>query len=220
MLFALIILSHAEARADAVYAVTVNTSGLTTATAQAGAPFFIDFQFNPGSQPNNNSVVVSNFSFGTGGGIPAGSVPTFIGTGASGSLQTGFVLNDSGATGSINAATQRFTPGDTLRFQIRLTTAVDSRIPDLFAFSILQGDPPLNIMTNDPSFADTLFTIEINRAFVQTGAVQTFASIDPRFPIANPQVQPIPEPATLALLGSGLIGCAVRNRRRREGNQR
>jgi hypothetical protein len=100
-----------------------------------------------------------------------------------------------------------------LSFLLSMTTNVDSlaAAPDLFAFSILDaGFMP--IPTLDSSFADALVTITIDSL---TPSFAAYASDPDRTNIRlpTPDVTPVPEPGTLALLGVGAAAALIRRRR-------
>jgi hypothetical protein len=214
-------LAVASAQADSIVQVTLNTSPLTVAPASSAGPFSLAFQLIDGSQPNNNTATLTNFTFGTGGsagsGCPASLAPCTFG-GASGDLTSTITLNDSSP---FNAFVETFTPGLSLSLLLDLTTNVDSGgTPDTFAFSILDSQGG-SIPTLDPSGADTLLTVNIDSS---NPAFLTFASDASRFTLAgngpsitldSPRaVAAVPEPGSLTLVGLGLTSlCRFRRRR-------
>jgi hypothetical protein len=198
-------------RADVLFTVNLNTTPLTSSVA---GPFFIDFQLNDGSGTGdaNNAVTVSNFGFGGGG--PAGS-PSLTG-GAVGDLSSQVSITDSAPI--LNEFIQQFTPGNTLRFTVRLSTTVEGPNPDQFYFGILDCHQ-VPLPTQGP--ADGLLIVNLTSS---SPAIETFAG-DPRrspscggppIPLTAPLIQIVPEPSvlTLALVGVALwlAAAAVRSR--------
>ena len=102
LLAAGLFLSSTAANA-AVYHVTVNTSSLV---GNANGPFALDFQFNGGDTPGNNTAVISSFSFG-GGSALAGTNVASSGD-VTGTLADTVTL---GNTAAFNEFYQQFNPG-------------------------------------------------------------------------------------------------------------
>jgi hypothetical protein len=193
-------LGQQPAYADTLnFPVMLDTPGLV---GNLNGPFSVAFVFTDGSGAgdSNNSVLLSAFAFGGGS---AGSVSSFSG-GASGNLSSGISLTDNSFFSELVSA---FTPGSTLSFSVNTTTNVDGGgTPDQFSFSILNGSGS-NIKTQDPTGANSLLTVNIDSA---NPTIQTFASEFTPAPTATV----VPEPATLLLVGTGLV-VAFRSRHRK-----
>jgi hypothetical protein len=158
----------------------------------SGGSFSIVLDLIDGDATSNTSVTISSFMFG--GGSPSGS-PILIG-GASGSLSAAVTLTD---TSFFNEFVEGFTAGSMLSFILDISTNFAGGTPDSFAFLLLDsnGDP---VPTDDPLGTDALLAVDLVSPLV----IQTFSS--PQFDIPAPDVQRIPEPATLILFSAGLAG--------------
>ena len=195
-----LVLSAASALAQAFH-VEINTSALSSPTGGAAAPFSLDFQLNSGDTLNNNTAVISNFTFD--GGAPLGSA-TFIG-GASGSLSGVVTLADSGA---FNEFFQSFTSGSTIGFDVFVSQNTDAgATPDGFHFGIIDGSL-FSITTT--GFADQLLSVNLPGALP---AIQTFAGTGDYAGITV-TVTAIPEPSSAAAFAA-LAGLALAASRRR-----
>ncbi len=195
-------LAYADSLDPLTFAVTLNTSGLV---GNVNGPFSLAFVFTDGSGLGdaNNTILLSGFTFG--GGSAGAIDPSLSGGGESGSLSTGVSLTDSSF---FNAFVSAFTPGSALSFTLAMTTNVDAGgTPDQFSFSILDSSG-FTINTQDPTGANSLLTVNIDSA---SPTIQTFASDFTPAPTAAV----VPEPATLLLLGTGLVGVAFRFRCRK-----
>ena len=208
----------APARADEIFTITLNTVPLTTAPGSAAGPFSLAFQLTDGSGAGdaNNTATLSNFQFG-GGSATACSTGCSFG-GASGSASSSIVLTDNSF---FNALMQGFTPGNSLSFQVDLTTNVDPGLtPDAFAFSLLDSGG-LSIPTSDPGGSDALLVVNLDSA---QPAVLTFASDPARLTssgiavsltapvIGRPGGSSVPEPGGLLWIGAGLAALVLASR--------
>jgi|SRR5665213_2368697 len=199
------------ARAGIVDIFTMLTGPLA---GDPAGPFSLDFQFNDGSGSGdgNNTAVLSNFLFGTGGG-PLGAAALAGGT--SGDLGSSVSITD---TGFLNEFTQGFTPGSQLQFQLSLTTNVDDGgTPDQFSMAILDSN---GAQLPTLSFFDVFVEIDIDSA---DPSIQTFASDPSRNTVAGgapidlsapdfTSVSSAPEPGSIVLAGCALVMTALRRR--------
>jgi hypothetical protein len=193
------------ARAGFVARVSLDTAPVA---GHPAAPFFLDFQLNPGSGPApGNTAVLGDFTFS--GGAPAGS-PFLIG-GASGDLGTGVTITDGAFS---NEFIQQFTPGTQLQFTLDLTTNPATNppmIPDQFSFAILDSTFT-EIPTLDPSGSNTFLTINIDSSsptslVFGSDPSQSPAGGGPPLDIGPPVVtSAVPEPASFVL---AMIGVAI-----------
>lgn len=198
--------------APITYNISLNTAPLA---GHLAGPFALNFQLTDGSGTNdaNNTVTLSGFQFGVGGS--ATGTPTRVG-GVTGTLASSVTLTDSSF---FNSFTQPFVPGSRLSFTALVTTNVDAGPqPDEFSFAILDRTG-IELPTAGPF--DVFALIDINSTTAPT--VRTFASDPSRIPAGGgpvittgaAQVQAVPEPGTLVLLGCGLVLFGTRARKNR-----
>lgn len=195
----------------ASFTVTIDTTNLTSQPFPP-APFSLEFQLNDGGGTVTNTVTLSNFDFGAGGG--ATGTPSYECTsgtgpacnGVSGDLSGTVILSD--GSDFFNQFTQPFTPSaiDPLRFLLDLTTNGELPASDAFSLAILDGQG-LGIPTD---FFDTFILIDL----AAPPTVATYGSIPNPLGLEVPapivQAASVPEPGTLALLAIGIGGMLPR----------
>ena len=212
--FALCALACAEfampvARAQSVaYHVALDTSGLEPSFR---GPFALDFQFDDGGTPDNNTVTLTNFAFGGGS---AANAPSELNGGASGSANSTIALAD---TDFLNELVQDFTPGQSLTFDIALTTNPDTApggSPDEFSFSLFDGNGN-NIITTAPNSAFVTIDIDSSDPTVTVAGTLGGAGLFIAPPsVTRISVTPVPEAggAFIALVGMAGVSLAVGSR--------
>lgn len=202
------------------FTVTLDTTPLATQPTPP-QPFALEFQFLDGDRTVSNTVTLSKFDFGAGGG-PSGS-PTLSG-GASGALSGTVALTD---REFFNEFIQGFTPSgsDPLRFLLTLTTNLEPVTPDTFTLAIFDSsgtEIPTSVLG---AFAriDITNPLTINTYASDTSVSPRGCPKCPPIALAAPLVEltgtPVPEPGTALLCLSGIVGLVARRYRgRREQN--
>lgn len=185
-----------DARAEAI---TLNTSTvlLDSSNFTAGTTYYAAFQL-VGGGTDNNSALLSNFNFGAGGSVVARS--------ASDPFAGIFVLASDpfdplgiGQTGATLGLT--IIPGNAFSLFTQQFTAGSSFS---FTFSLTNNFLPGNSFDG--------FTFQLYDASLGTLLFEQTFDI-------NGAPQPVPEPATMLLFGTGLAACAsLMRRHRKRGN--
>jgi len=203
------VLVHAPAcEAQVLLQVSLDTSTL----AAVPGPLYVDFQFNDGGLPGNNTAVIQNSAGALLGAVNAASSGDF-----SGSLPGVVTLRD---TGFFNEFIQEVTPGSHLQFDVALTTNDEGpgNAPDEFSFSLLDSGL-VTIPTT--AFNGAFLTVDVGGgpATVATagapgGTLVNGVGIDG---IGAPRViNAVPEPGSVALLAGVSIPVAAVLMRRRK----
>ena len=182
-----IFLAAHPALADIVEQITLDT---TSANAGGGGQAEIIFSFLDGSGTgdSNNTMTLSDLSFGAGASLDAlVDTPNVTGT-----LGASVSLSDSIFDSSIGIL---FTPASTVSFLLNLTNNLDSGgTPDSFSFVLFDTNGGL-ISTADPTGGDALMDINLD------GTSTNFFS-DAAFVTITQQTSAVPEPSTLPLLAA------------------
>jgi hypothetical protein len=190
-----------RAWANAIVNVTVNTSGLL---AQPGSEVVFVLTDGSGANDANNLVMLTDVSLGGG---TAGAIDALnTQGGATGDLGSGVTLTDSSF---LNLFGQSFTAGTSLSFVLNLTTNVDAGgTPDQFALMLV--DPSGTLLPSSDPFG-SLLSVNLD------SANPLFQNFNPDLVAVTPAETPapVPEPASLLLLGSGLASMSAWRRRSR-----
>ena len=195
---------------------TLDTTSLATQPTPP-KPFALDFQFLDDNRTRSNTVTLSHFEFGAGGG-PNGS-PTLSG-GASGDLSGTVTLTDSSF---FNELFQGFTPSgsDPLRFVLTLTTNVEPVTPDTFTLALFDSSGTEIPTSAFGAFAriDITNPLTLNTYASDTRMAPPGCPTCPALVLDAPVVElasaPVPEPGTFLLLVSGVAVALLAQRRHR-----
>jgi hypothetical protein len=201
-IFTMVLAPAGEVHANLIYTVNLDTSPLTSVAGD----YALAFQLNDGEGVGdaNNTITLSNFSFG-GGGAAGCPLNCLITGGASGDMGSAVTLIDNSF---FNSFSERFTPGASLSFKLDLTTNLDAGgVADFFGFSILHNGNALP--TLDDLLADNLLYINIDAAnpapsFFATAAGSPATLGAPTAVLAPPSGE-VPEPGSLVLMAIGLV---------------
>lgn len=196
----LLMMVYQPAMATVIYDITLPTTALI---GNAAGPFQLDFQLVDGDGVSNNTIVLTNFQFGTGSPVGLG-----VGLGGgSGSLATGVSLMD---TDFLNTFSAGFDPGATLQFRLQSTTNFAGGTPDQFTFAIL--DQQGYFLAT--SYFDVFVSFDIDGAspMLLTGVSPLTGG--PTVTLVT--LNTVPEPSTVMLVGVGLlVGAALVHQRRK-----
>ena len=189
LLFGLVGGSASAVFAISIFDISLDTSSLTGTAAN------LAFDLIDGDGASNNVVTLTNFS--TDGALGTASS---LGGPVTGALPGPVTIAD----GSFfNELLQPITLGTTISFTLDLTENFAGGLPDQFSFFLLDGFGFSSLYaTTDLTGADALFVVDIDGT--DFGALQVFTPTTA--PAASLTATPVPEPGTLLLFATGLVG--------------
>jgi hypothetical protein len=191
-LLACAFLTAREARADAI---TLNSSTVLTngSSFNAGTTYYAVFQL-VGGGTDNNAALLSTFNFGSGGSVVARSATDPSSGAVALSPDSPLGIGQMGATLNLSIV-----PGDAFSLYAQQFNAGASFS---FDFSLTNNFTP---GSSFDAFTFQLYSEDLSELLYEQ-------SHD-----INGAPQPVPEPLTILLLGTGLIGLAANLRRHNKG---
>lgn len=174
------------------YNVTIDTSSLN------GTNGYLYLQYNPSSAVNSTARV---YGFSTDGTLGAQSVNVVNGSAVTGTLPGNVVFANTNNANGINDYNHAELFGNSINFNL-LFASNSFGLPvggsSTFSLGLYQDE-----FGASPLLGGTLFTVDLlNNG---TTSYQVFS---------NANVSTVPEPGTIVLLGAGLLGLCIYNKRR------
>ena len=174
----------------ATYSVNIDTSSI------AGTTGSVDFQWNLGAVNSLLTASVASFSNGS----TLTGAPVLLSGAFTGSLASGDSLNFDGAS-AFNYVYQDMTFGSSISFTLTLPDAAPAQSEPTsdsgFFVAVLDANQASALTTTSTDNQALAFTL-------QASSAPTFEAHTSLATISS--VSPVPEPATLALMVSGLVG--------------
>jgi len=201
MLALALAIGAAPARADSSFDVTLNTSSLSGTQ-------IIAFSLINGGGGVDNTVTLSDFTFGGGSAVPPANYP---GTGGvSGDLGSSITMDDNVSLyGGTALFYEDFDPGSTISFLLTTTNNFAGTTPDAFSMSVC--DTSFDCYSDDTS-TGAMLVLNLTGGTLTPASFTLNGASAQNLPAPVVTNAAVPEPSSLLFLGLGIVALALCSR--------